>query len=120
MAKLNVKNGTPAGNQHLCRNCRMGQFTTGYRESDVLVVCTNTSPNIVVPFIVYECTEFNDKFKPDWDQMKKLAIHIQPVRVSSKTAGFNTVQLPQPVRKTGAAVEDDDQDEDEAARVRNE
>jgi hypothetical protein len=29
MSKLNVKNGTPVGNEHLCRNCTHGQFTTG-------------------------------------------------------------------------------------------
>jgi hypothetical protein len=93
----------------------MGQFTTGFRESDVLVICTNTSPNVVVPFIVYECTEFNDKFKPDWDQMKKLAIHIQPVRISTKTAGFNTFKAPKPVPQP--CDDEDEDDEDAVARV---
>jgi hypothetical protein len=83
---------------------------TGYRESDLLAICTNTSPNIVVPFTVYECSGYNDKQRPDWEQMEKLAINIQPVRISSKTAGFTTIETLRPVRKTGS-----DEDEDEVA-----
>ena len=44
MGKLNVKNGTPVGNAHLCKRCEWGQFITGYRESDLLVICTHTTP----------------------------------------------------------------------------
>jgi hypothetical protein len=89
MSKLNIKNGTPIGNAHLCRNCTWAQIMTGYRESDLLVICTNASPNLVVPFTVMECSEFSDKLRPDWEQMEKLAIDIQPVRLSKKTRGFN-------------------------------
>jgi hypothetical protein len=116
MAKLNVKNGTPTGNQHLCKSCSWGQFTTGFRESDVLVICTNTSPNIVVPFSVYECTEFSDKCRPDWEQMEKLAIQIQPAPFSKKTPGFNTHKVSQPVPRIVA--DEDEDEEDEAALVR--
>jgi hypothetical protein len=113
MGKLHVKNGTPVGSTHLCRTCTWGQFMTGYRESDLLAICTNTSPNIVVPFTVYECSGYSDKQRPDWEQMQKLAIDIQPVRISSKTAGFTTIQTLRPVKKTG----DEDEDADEVARI---
>jgi hypothetical protein len=111
MGKLNVKNGTPVGNAHLCKSCSWGQFMTGYRQSDVMAICTNASPNIVVPFTMYECSEFSDKHKPNWEQMEKLAINIQPVRVSSRTAGFSAAG---PVRTINVP----DEEEDEAARVR--
>jgi hypothetical protein len=88
MGKLNVKNGTPVGNEHLCRRCTWGQVTTGYRESDVLAICTNTNPNLRLPFTVHDCTEFQDKGRPDWEQMKRLAIDIAPSRISKKTKGF--------------------------------
>jgi hypothetical protein len=94
MGKLNVRNGTPAGTEHLCKNCHHGQFTTGYRESDILVVCTNVYPSIRPPFVVHECSDFEDKDKPDWEQMEKLAIQIQPVRVSKKTRGFQSPDVP--------------------------
>ncbi len=106
MGKLNVKNGTPVGNVHLCKSCNWGQVMAGYRESDLLVMCMNTNPNIVVPFTVFDCSEFSDKRKPTWDEMEKLAIAVDPVRVSAKTRGFGTV--------TTISV---DEDEDEAARV---
>jgi len=113
MGKLHVKNGTPVGNTHLCKSCTMGQCITGYRESDLLVICNNTSPNIVVPFTVYECSEYSDKHKPNWQQMEKLAIDIQPVRISSKTAGFSTSPMLHPASNTGV-----DEEEDEVARIR--
>jgi hypothetical protein len=113
MGKLNIKNGTPVGNAHLCRSCAWGQIMTGYRESDLMVICTNTSPNIVVPFTMLDCTEFSDKHRPDWQQMEKLAIEIQPVRVSARTAGFSTEGPARPAR-----VAAEDEEEDEAALVR--
>jgi len=114
MGKVNVKNGTPVGNAHLCDSCHWGQFITGYRESDRLAICTNTSPNIVLPFTVYACSSFSDKHRPDWEQMEKLAIDIRPVRVSRKTAGFSTTISPRPVAVPG----DDEDQQDEAAITR--
>ena len=110
MSKVNVKNGTSAGREHLCKRCTWGQFMTGYRESDVLVICTNASPNFKVPFPVYDCSEFSDRNRPNWEQMDKLAIELNPVRVSARTGGFQAVTRVQPVRV--------DEDEDEAALAR--
>ena len=113
MGKLNVRNGTPVGNAHLCRNCTNGQFTTGYRESEVLVICTNSSPARVVPFPVHECTEFWDRNRPSYDQMDKLAINMgsNPHRKPTpgfRAAGFSSVPV---------VVDDDDEDEwEEVAR----
>jgi len=115
MSKQNVKNGTPVGNEHLCMRCSWGQCITGYRESDRLAICTNSHPNIVVPFTVLDCTCFSDKHRPDWRQMEKLAIHVGKVRVSKKTAGFSTITEAGPV--VVPDVEDDDE-EDEAALAR--
>jgi len=114
MGKVYVKNGTPVGNTHLCKSCSFGQFMTGYRESDLLVICTNTSPNIAVPFTVCDCSEFSDKFRPGWEQMEKLALDIQPARISTRTAGFSAVTTVQPIRRTD---EDEDEGEDEVARL---
>lgn len=53
----------------------------------MLVICTDVSPNIVLPFKVHECSCHQDKSRPDWDQMEKLAIDIQP-SASLKPVGF--------------------------------
>ena len=115
MGKLNVKNGTPVGNEHLCKGCTNGQFTTGYRESDILVVCTNVYPSIRLPFVVHQCSDFQDRLRPDWEQMEKLAIQIQPVRVSKKTKGFNILDPLQPEKpEYEPATQEDDEEEDES------
>jgi hypothetical protein len=115
MGKLFVKNGTPVGNEHLCKGCYWGQFMTGYRESDLLVICVNTDPNLRVPFPVYECSEYRDRQRPDWEQMEKLAINIAPIRVSKKTRGFNvadTLRPEKPEYEPAAIEEKDDEFED--------
>lgn len=88
MTKVNIKNGTPVGNEHRCASCTHGQFVTGYRESDLLVICTNVHPNRVIPFPVYECTEFWDRNRPEWEQMEKLALDFSEGR-RKPTAGFS-------------------------------
>jgi hypothetical protein len=85
---------------------------TGYRSSDRLIICNKTSPDMVVPFTMLDCTGFIDKHRPDWEQMQKLAIHVNPVRVSSRTAGFSTVIEPRHVR-----VPDSDEDEEDEAAI---
>ncbi len=121
MAKLHVKNGTPVGNAPLCVRCTWGQCMTGYRESDRLVICTNTNQNIIVPFTVLDCTSFSDKHLPDWKQMQTLAIHVSPSRISAKTTGFSSIAESRPVRLPAVDNDDEeviDDDEDEAAITR--
>lgn len=114
MSKLKVKNGTPVGNEHRCGMCTHGQFITGYRESDLLVICTNVHPNRIIPFPVHECTEFWDRNRPEWEQMEKLALNFSEGRRKPTTGfsggGFAGVAL--------AADEDDAGDRDEAAGLR--
>ena len=111
MSKTYVKNGTPVGNEHLCKSCTWGQFTIGYRESDALVICTNTNPNMRVPFVVQDCSGFQDKHRPDWNQMQKLAIEIRPARTLRKTPGFNVTEFP---RSVEPATQDEEEDEETA------
>lgn len=91
MGKINIKGGTPVGTVSLCRTCRWAHIMSGYRESEMLVVCTDLSPNIAVPFTVSECTSYNDKNRPDWDQMEKLAIDVLPAS-SGKPTGFGAIR----------------------------
>ena len=116
MSKLNVKNGTPVGNEHLCRTCSHGQYMTGYRESEVLVVCGNLNPAMVVPFPVYECTDYWDRNRPSWDEMKKFALNLteecRKPTPGFRQKGFSIVPVPAPNR------DEDDDEGGEAARLR--
>jgi hypothetical protein len=91
MVNVKVMNGTPVAGPHLCKSCNWGQFVTGYRESDLFVVCTNTGPNRVVPFAVRDCTEYQDRNRPDWEQMEKLAINLTTTMRRNATPGFRGV-----------------------------
>lgn len=77
------------GSASLCRTCRSAHILSGYRESEMVVVCTATYPDFPVPFVVRECTGFTDKSKPDWDEMEKFAIDIAPVSFAKKV-GFRS------------------------------
>jgi hypothetical protein len=109
MGKLPIKNGTPVGSVSLCRTCTSAQIMTGYRESELITICDNVHPNLVVPFNVYECTGYYDKNRPSWDEMKKLAIHVEPGRTKPRGfkvgAGF--------VQSTTVRVGGDDEEEDD-------
>jgi len=88
MGKLPIKNGTPVGSVSLCRTCTSAQIMTGYRESELITICDNVHPNLVVPFNIYECTGYYDKNRPSWKQMQDLAIDIVPATL--KPVGFKT------------------------------
>ena len=89
MGKLPIKNGTPIGSVSLCKTCTSAQIMTGFRESELITICDNVHPNLVVPFNIYECTAYYDKNRPSWKQMQDLAIHIDPAS-TLKPVGFKT------------------------------
>jgi hypothetical protein len=116
MGKMKFKDGTPVGNENLCLRCSWAQVMTGYRESDRLVICNKTSPDMVVPFVMLDCTGFDDKHRPNWQQMQKLAIRLPSPRVSGRTRGFSAAVEPRPA--TVAAEDDDEDNKGEAALAR--
>ena len=86
---------------------------TGYRESEMITMCTGVHPNIVVPFTIYECSGYYDKNKPSWQEMKKLAIDVTPAPLKpvgfKVGVGFHEAAAPRVSVKT----DDDSYDEDD-------
>lgn len=78
MGKAYIKGGTPVGSDSLCRTCTNAHIMTGYRESEMVTMCNAIHPNIVVPFLIYECSSYYDKNRPSWKQMEDLAITVTP------------------------------------------
>ena len=78
MSKPFIKGGTPLGSESLCKTCSYAHIMTGYRESESVTMCNEVHPNIVVPFVIYDCTGYYDKNRPSWKLMEKLAINITP------------------------------------------
>jgi hypothetical protein len=107
MGKPYIKGGTPIGSDSLCRTCSYAHIMTGYRESEMVTICSEVNPNIAVPFLIYECSSYYDKNRPNYDQMQKLAIDVVPGPL--KPVGFKIG-----VGLHGAAVAcaSDDEDDD--------
>ena len=108
MGKPYIKGGTPVGSASLCKTCSNAHIMTGYRESEMITMCNEVHPNIVVPFLIYECTSYYDKNRPNWKQMEDLAITVTPgplKPVGFKVGvGFHEAAV--------ARVHDDDEDDD--------
>jgi hypothetical protein len=87
MSKINMKGGTPNTWSSLCSSCAWAHVVAGFRESELVVICTEVHPNFCVPFKVKECTSYLDRNRPNYDAMTKLAIHVEPSS-SLKPVGF--------------------------------
>lgn len=112
MAKSYIKGGTPIGSTSLCRTCTSAHIMTGYRESEQVTVCDRPSPAIIVPFVIYECSNYYDKNRPSWKQMHDLAIEVSPGPPKS-LSGFKTgVGFCESAVPTRTAVDDDEYEDD--------
>jgi hypothetical protein len=81
----------------------------GYRESEMITMCNDVHPNIVVPFRIYECSSYYDKNRPSWKQMEDLAITVTPAPL--KPVGFK-IGL-QPAAKVRVGPDPNETDDDE-------
>jgi len=112
MGKLPIKGGTPVGSVSLCKTCSSAHIMIGYRESEMVIMCDDVHPNILVPFSIYECTGYYDKNRPTWKQMEDLAITVTPGPL--KPVGFKTgLQPPAKVRVGSEPNEADDDDDND-------
>ena len=84
---------------------------TGYRESESITLCTDLNPNIVVPFVIYECSGYYDKNRPSWRQMEKLAINVTPGPL--KKVGFKVAAGFGNAADASTLVEDLDAEDDD-------
>lgn len=102
---VHVKNGTPVGNDSKCETCNHAHIILGFRESEQLVYCTFSVEMIQIPFKVRDCTKYEDRHRPTWEQMADLAIDVLPLS-SAKPAGF---------RLSGDAVDEEIVEQEEPA-----
>lgn len=107
MARPFIKGGTPIGSVSLCKTCTSAHIVTGYRDSEMITICTDVHPNLVLPFLVCECTAYYDMNRPSYTEMQKLAIDITPDPM--KPVGFRLVSKGfLKVAKNVSEQEDDD------------
>ncbi|HEU5340346.1 hypothetical protein [Edaphobacter sp.] len=94
MGSVYVKNGTPIGSVSLCTTCAHAHTVEGYRESEVIILCTYASYDraLFIPFKVKSCSNHADRARPSWEQMEKLALDVKP-HTTLKTVGFLTKEV---------------------------
>ena len=90
MSLRKVYGGTPIGNESRCDTCAHARIIQGYAESERIVICTGMYDPIRVPFKVMQCTDYEDRRLPDFDNMKEIAWQIR-TKSAGNIAGFVTV-----------------------------
>jgi len=84
---VHVKNGAPLHREPLCETCVFAHLMRGFRESEMLVICTAHEPAYRVPFSIRECTVYRDKTRPSRWELEKIALNVTP-RDPKRPAGF--------------------------------
>ena len=95
MSLRKVYGGTPIGSESRCDTCTHARIIQGYAESERIVICTGMYDPIRVPFKVMQCTDYEDRRLPDFDNMKEIAWQIRTKNAGS-VAGFVTLPEPDP------------------------
>lgn len=84
---IHVKNGTPPNGPSLCQTCSLAFIARGYSESECVVVCQATTPEVRMNFQVRECTRYTDKGKQTLYEMNKMALILDSADLK-REAGF--------------------------------
>lgn len=64
MFNIFIRGGTPHGRTSLCATCASAHIVTGYREREMVVICTEANPHLTVRFQVRECTKYEARNRP--------------------------------------------------------
>lgn len=94
MSLRKVYGGTPVGTESRCDTCAHARIIQGYAESERIVLCTSLYDPIRIPFKVMQCTDYEDRRLPNYDDMKEIAWPICS-KSAGHEAGFVTVEKPQ-------------------------
>lgn len=87
MSYRKVYGGTPVGSESRCDTCTHARIIQGYAESERIVFCDAMFDPIRIPFKVMQCSDYEDKRLPDFEQMAEIAWQIRSKSAGHK-AGF--------------------------------
>lgn len=91
MSLRKVYGGTPVGSESRCDTCAHARIIQGYAESERIVLCTSLFDPIRIPFKVMQCTDYEDRRLPSYDELKEIAWHIRS-KSAGHEAGFVSVE----------------------------
>jgi len=90
MSLRKVYGGTPVGTESRCDTCTHARIIQGYAESERIVLCTKRYIPLRIPFNVSQCTDYEDRRLPDFENMEEIAWQIR-TKSAGSVAGFVTV-----------------------------
>jgi len=64
MFKIFIRGGIAHGRASLCATCASAHIVTGYRESEMVVICAEATPHLPIRFEVKECTGYSARERP--------------------------------------------------------
>ena len=80
MFKLFIRGGIAHGRTSLCATCASAHIVTGYRESEMVVICTEATPQLTVRFEVKECTKYVARDRPA-PEARKLGFFVEELTI---------------------------------------
>jgi hypothetical protein len=89
MVTIKVKDGTPEGLEPLCSTCRSARVVKGFSASQVEFYCGASYPERHVPFLVAECSAYDDKRIVSKIDMERIA-WILVTKTAGRSIGFVT------------------------------
>ena len=98
MSFRKVYGGTPVGTESRCDTCTHARIIQGYAESERIVFCDAAWDPIQIPFKVMQCSDYEDRRLPDFEQLEEIAWQIRS-KSAGHAAGFillSDVAKPQP------------------------
>jgi hypothetical protein len=87
MVTVRVKGGTPASKETLCRTCSRGHIIKGYSAMEEAVFCRIFYIEREIPFVVSECTFYEDKRLASKEDMEQIAWFLT-TRKPGRSVGF--------------------------------
>ena len=89
MVTFRVKGGTPMAGTSLCGTCSWGVARKGYSAAEEEVFCRMVQPNARVPFVVRECSAYQNRSVPSLYSMEKVA-WVLVTKSAGRSIGFVT------------------------------
>jgi hypothetical protein len=97
MSLRKVYGGTPVGNESRCVTCVSARIIQGYAESERLVLCDAMYPPTRISFNVRQCSMYEDRRLPDFEEMKEFAWEIRSKNAGAKAGFVLASELEKPV-----------------------
>ncbi|HXA00300.1 MAG TPA: hypothetical protein VN025_21250 [Candidatus Dormibacteraeota bacterium] len=91
MVTIKVKDGTPEGLEPLCSTCRSARIVKGFSASQMEFYCGSSYPERRVPFLVAECSAYDDKRIVSRRDMERIA-WILVTKTAGRSIGFVTAE----------------------------